>query len=232
MLADLIQHDRRTDGRLRSFVCNFLSVIEFDAGRKGLLVHEKELDSYSACLGTAVMDGIQYFIGNGHPYPMTPDRCMAVIGAHLTHMLRDMLEDISVGFINIPCEILEAKGIQGKGIDSKEFRDWVCEQVELARYFFREGKEYIDSLDGLRCKLAGYWYCARFERVLDIIEQDGYQLRSEYHERRKLVTWGRMAWLGLAVTLKHSARRAWEEMSPRCKPQLKLGSEVNLRSPG
>ena len=43
------------------------------------------------------------------------------------------------------------------------------------------------GLDVLRCKVAGYWYCARFEAVLDTIESDGYRLRAEYEERRKLL---------------------------------------------
>jgi hypothetical protein len=38
------------------------------------------------------MDGLQYFIGNEHPYPKTMDRNLAVVGAHLVHMLRDTRE--------------------------------------------------------------------------------------------------------------------------------------------
>jgi hypothetical protein len=97
MLADLIGHDRSPESGLHSFICNFMAVIEFDSNRMGRLVNSHELATYTNQLATAVMDGLQYFIGHGHPYPKTPERVMAVTGAHITHMLRDMLEDLSSG---------------------------------------------------------------------------------------------------------------------------------------
>jgi phytoene/squalene synthetase len=229
MLADLLGHDRGTNSVLLSFIRNFMSVLEFDARRKGCLVDKHELIMYSVCLGTAVMDGIQYFIGNGHQYPRIEGRCLAVSGAHITHMLRDMLNDIPVGFINIPHEYLDMHGISAQDVTSEQFRAWVRERVELARHFFREGKRYIDGLEILRCKLAGFWYCARFENVLDAIECDGYQLRAEYNECRKLAVWMEMVWLGVAVTLKHFVRRI-RRAFPRLKPRIATGSDVNLRS--
>jgi phytoene/squalene synthetase len=207
MLADLITHDRRANSGLRSFICNFMSVIEFDAYRKGRTASRHELAAYTTCLATAVMDGIQYFIGNDHIYPRTHDRTLAVTGAHITHMLRDTLEDLSVGLVNIPAEDLKAHGIDLVDLDSEQMRGWVRGQVELASSCFQEGKNYIDSLDVLRCKLAGVWYCARFECILKAIERDGYRLRAKYHEHHGLKIWLEMAGLGAAVTIKHFAGR-------------------------
>jgi hypothetical protein len=79
--------------------------------------------------------------------------------------------------------------------------------MELARQYLCEGKRYLDGLDVLRCKIVGYWYCARFEGVLDTIERDGYILRPAYNERRKPSTQLKMAWLGVSLTLRHIARR-------------------------
>ena len=59
MLADLIAHDRGPDGGLRSFIENFMAVIEFDANRNGRLVTRQEMGTYTAWLALAVMDGIQ-----------------------------------------------------------------------------------------------------------------------------------------------------------------------------
>jgi phytoene/squalene synthetase len=123
-------------------------------------------------------------------------------------MLRDMLEDTADGFINIPREYLEAHGIGPEDVDSSPFRAWVRSRVELARGYLREGKRYLDGLDVLRCKLAGYWYCARYEGVLNTIERDGYVLRAEYSAQRKPSTWLNMAWLGIFLTLQHILRRA------------------------
>jgi phytoene/squalene synthetase len=207
MLADLIAHDRRPDSGLHSFIRNFMSVIEFDAYRKARIASRRELAAYTSCLATAVMDGIQYFIGNEHTYPRTHDRTLAVTGAHITHMLRDTLEDRSVGLVNIPTEDLKAHGIDPEDLESEQMRGWVRAQVELARFCFQEGKTYIDSLEVLRCKLAGVWYCARFECILKAIKGDGYRLRAKYHQHHGLTAWLEMARLGLVVTVKHFAGR-------------------------
>jgi hypothetical protein len=75
--------------------------------------------------------------------------------------------------------------------------------VNLARENFRDGKEYLNTLNNLRCKIVGHWYCARFEVVLDTIESDGYILRKEYHERRRLSTWLKIFWLGIYLSFLH-----------------------------
>lgn len=207
MLADLMAHNPAPDSGLCSFIHNFMEVIAFDASRQGKLPSRGELSAYTTRLATAVMDGIQYFIGNDHFYPRTHNRTLAVRGAHITHMLRDMLDDIPAGLVNIPVEYLQAHDLDIKDLNSEGFRRWVRGQVELARTCFQEGKKYIDSLDVLRCKLAGTWYCARFECVLDLIQQGDYQLRSEYPERHALKVWLEMARLGVVVTCKHLAGR-------------------------
>jgi len=206
-LADLIGHDRGENSGLQSFIRNMFAIIEFDAYRKGWFVDRKELVWYSQCLSKSVTDGIQYFIGNDYPYPDSGDRYSAAIGAHIAHLLRDTIPDVAEGFINIPAEYLEAHEIGPGDVDSTPYRDWVRERVEEARQYVHEGKEYLDELDVLRCKIAGYWYCARFETILDTIERDGYRLRAEYEERRKFSAWLKMAWLGVIITIRHITRR-------------------------
>lgn len=207
MVADLINHEKGENRRLESFIRNFLAILEFDAHRKGRLISQDELTWYSRCLGKSVTDGIQYFIGNGHPYPAAEGHYLAATAAHIAHMLRDMVLDIKDGYINIPREYLEAHGISPQDVDSPPFRAWVRERAELARQYIREGKRYLDVLEVLRCKIVGYWYCARFEGILDAIERDGYILRAVYNERQRLLTWLKIACLGVSVTLRHIARR-------------------------
>jgi len=227
MLADLVVHDRRPHSGLQSFIRNFMTVIAFDANRRGQVVGRRELSAYMTCLGTAVMDGLLYFIGNRHSYPRTPDRTQAVIGAHLTHMLRDMREDLLAGFINIPAEDIAFYGISLDHAEEEAFRQWVLRQVEEAKRCFREGQAYIESLDMLRAKLAGVWYCARFECILAAIQRDGYRLRQEYPERRCWQTWARMVWLGIAVTVKHVAGRIRQTL-PHLDPRAALASRSNI----
>jgi phytoene/squalene synthetase len=207
IIVDLVRHDRGEDSGLQSFIRNFLAIIEFDAHRRGRLISQRELTWYSSCLGKAVTDAIQYFIGNGHPYPTADNHYLAATAAHITHMLRDLVEDAAEGYINVPREYLQAHGIGSDNLSSPPLRAWVRERVQLARQYFCDGKRYIDDLEVLRCKIAAHWYCARFEGVLDTIEQDGYVLRAVYSRRRKLSTWLRMAWLAVTVSAGHFVRR-------------------------
>ena len=207
IVAVLISHDRGECSGLQSFIRNMFAVIEFDACRKGRLISQCELTWYTNCLAKSVTDGLLYFIGHGHPYPLTDDRYLAATAAHLAHLLRDMVQDVADGFINIPREYLEAHSIGPEDVNSAPYRAWVREQVTQARQCFREGKRYLDDLDVLRCRIVGRWYCARFEGVLKTIERDGYILRAAYNERHKLSTWLNMAWLGVSATLQHIACR-------------------------
>lgn len=205
ILADLIRNDRSKNSGLQSFIRNMFAVISFDAYRKGNLVSEEEITNYIEILGKSVTNGLQYFIGNGHPYPDSKNRYLAAKAAHITHLLRDMTIDIADGFINIPREYVIAEGINLKEIDSSRLRNWVIDQVKQARMWFSEGKLYLDSLEVLRCKIAGYWYCARFEIVLDTIERDDYIIRSTYKERRSLINWFKFIWLTITIVHKHIA---------------------------
>jgi len=203
ILQDLIDNDRGENSGLQSFICNMFAIIEFDAQRKGRLISSDELDWYVNTLGRSVTDGLLYFIGNGSPYPDSENRYQAGIAAHISHLLRDTDQDNRDGFFNIPREYLEERGIERGDVNNQAYKDWVRMRVESARVRFEEGKQYLDELDVLRTKIVGYWYCARFEVVLDTIEKDGYQLRDEYHERRQIGTWLKITWLGVCLSVKH-----------------------------
>jgi phytoene/squalene synthetase len=211
LIAAAISNNRSDHNGLYSFIWNFLQVLEFDARRKDRLISQSDLTWYSQCLGKSVTDGIQYFIGNHRTYPDTGNRYLAATGAHITHMLRDMYEDLGDGFVNIPKEYLESRGfvdgITSDDLDHQDIRAWVREQVDLARAYIKEGKTYLNRLELLRCKIAGYWYCARFEVVLNTIERDGYSLRPNYNERGKIASWFKIASLGAWLTLNHMGER-------------------------
>lgn len=269
LIADLIDHERGESCKLRSYVRNFLAILEFDAWRKDRLISQEELTWYSDRLGVAVTDCIQHFIGHDHPYPDDERRYLAATAAHIVHMLRDMLGDIQEGYINIPRENLlsirnissgrsdqrptvcadraapvidpfsvcvswehgletgsseysdpffTGEDIDAKGVDSLSslsepvaLHDFVKGQIELARKYFSAGKEYLDTLDVLRCKLAGHLYCLRFEGVMDAIENDGYLLRPEYGERHKLKTLLKALGVVVSVSTRHIFGQIWQE---------------------
>ncbi len=207
MVADLIANDHVPNSRLRSYIENFLAIIEFDAERRGRTISEAELREYSDRLAVAVTDAIQYFIKNGHAYPEDEARIAAARAAHITHMLRDYREDLVAGYWNIPSEYLEAHGIRPEDIDSPAFLAWVRARVQAARVDFHVGKEYIERLDVLRTKIAASWYCGHFEHVLDTIEADGYRLRLGYATRHRSAAWLRTLRIAASVSMRHVASR-------------------------
>jgi len=62
----------------------------------------------------------------------------------------------------------------------------VKRRVELARDYFKAGKNYLAQVKSLRCRLAGYAYIEHFEGVLSSIEQDGYLIKPAYPQRERL----------------------------------------------
>jgi phytoene/squalene synthetase len=207
MLVDLIQNNPSAGSGLESFIRNMFAIIEFDARRKGRLITRDELIWYTTKLGRSVTDGILYFVGNGQPEPTIDHKYLAGTAAHIAHLLRDMLRDMADGFINIPREYLEEHGISHENIDSVPFKSWVQARVRESRDYFHDGKKYLEELGELRRKIVGYWYCARFEGVLDAIERDGYILRDEYPETHSPLAWFRFAWILISVTARHLVRR-------------------------
>ncbi len=197
MLADLIGRDKAENSGLQTYIRNMMAVMAFDAHRRGRLISQHELDDYVGWLATAVTEALHYFIGAGHASPHDERRYLAASGAHITHMLRDAVEDAEAGYYNLPREVMTAQGPALRQWESGAYRSWVKARVGQARAYFRAGRDYLANVECLRCRLAGYAYIQRFEVVLDAIEHEGYRLRAEYPER-KSYGW-RMKTMGWAV---------------------------------
>jgi phytoene/squalene synthetase len=201
LLADLIQGNTEEDSGLRAYLRNMMAVMAFDAERRGRLISQGELDDYTLSLAKAVTEALHYFIGQDCPSPHGKTRYLAVSGAHITHMLRDALEDVEVGYYNIPREVVAANGIAPWDVKSQAYRNWVKERVQEARASFIAGRAYLAQVECLRCRIAGYAYIHRFEVVLDCIERDGYLLKAHYPERKgtgrgvKMIGWA--LWMAL-----------------------------------
>jgi phytoene/squalene synthetase len=203
MLFDLIQSDRRKNSGLQLYIRNMLAVMAFDAERRGRLISQAELEEYSARLATAVTEALHYFIGRKCRSPQSRERYLAATGAHITHMLRDTLEDIKAGYYNIPREYLDSHGIDPHDVFSKPYRKWVQSRVQLAQVYFKAGRDYLARVENIRCRLAGYAYLARFEDVLAAIERDGFRLRAGYPESKSLGAGLRKSWSVFRLTFNH-----------------------------
>ena len=201
MLLDLVRNDNEENSGLRAYLFNMMEVMRFDAGRRGQVISHSELYNYTRHLAVAVTEAMHYFIGHDKPTPPHEARYLAVTAAHITHMLRDALEDAHAGYFNIPREVLRSSRISPRDVGNQAYREWVQSRVQLARQYFQAGRECIARVRSLRCRLAGYAYTARFEWMLGAIERDGYQLRPAYPERKSLLVGLWMAGRALAAML-------------------------------
>lgn len=193
LLVDLIQDDTEPDSGLQCYLRNMLRVMAFDAERRGRLISQSELSIYSHWLASAVTEAMHYFIGHCCYSPQDEARYLAVTAAHITHMLRDTLDDVRAGYYNIPREVLELHGMPPQTVHHAGYRAWVRSRVQLARAYFKRGRHYLSQVESFRCRLAGYLYTARFEWLLDTIEREDYLLRPQYAERKSFGVGLRMA---------------------------------------
>ena len=194
LVVELIRADGRENSGLRSYIRNMMAVMAFDAERRGRLISANELSLYERSLAMAVTEALHYFIGHEAASPHGPARYLAAEGAHIVHMLRDAVEDSTLGYFNIPSEYIKASGISPEDVDSEAYQAWVRSRVQLARSYFEAGRSYLAKVQSRRCRLAGRAYMARFEMVLDSIERDGYRLRREYREAKSPVAGARIGW--------------------------------------
>jgi phytoene/squalene synthetase len=197
MLADMVANDSEENSGLQIYLCNMMEVMLFDARRRGQIITQAELTTYSRMLAIAVSEAMYYFIGHGDPAPRHSARYLSVTAAHIIHMLRDTLEDTNTGYFNISREYLQTYGISAREMKSRAYREWVHRRVQLAHRYFKAGREYLAQVKSLRCRLAGCAYTARFEWVLRTIERDNYRLRPDYPERKGLRAGLWMGWLTL-----------------------------------
>lgn len=165
---------------------SMLDVMEVDAGRRGRAVDVATLDAYTQSLSVAVTEALHHCIGHGSRAPHGADRYVAVRGAHVAHMLRDLVEDVETGYFNLPAELVRHGAHPLEWVHEPDVRAWVRDRVALARSCFAAGRRSFAEVESRRCRLAGHAYVARFEWVLDAIEHDGYRLRASYPER---ATW-------------------------------------------
>jgi phytoene/squalene synthetase len=211
LLVDLIRTDHQVSTGLQAYIRNMMAVMAFDADRRGRWIQQRELTQYTRWLSVAVTEALHYFIGHDCQNPPGEMRYRAATAAHITHMLRDTLEDNQTGFFNISREYLENHHILPQDVTSGAYRSWVQSRVQLARELFRSGRNYLARVDNFRCRLAGYAYIARFEGLLDVIAKEGYQLRANYAEHKGIRTGFLIGWS--AVSLAVANRRPLGRLS-------------------
>ncbi len=208
MLVDLVQSNSSKNSGLQTYLRNMMLVIDFDVRRRGRLISQAELNDYTSWLAIAVTECLDYFVGNSTYAPRDERRYLAVSAAHIVHMLRDTYIDSKAGYFNIPCEVLDANYIGTNDMNSPVYRTWVEDRVHLARKYFEAGKEYFWSIPNPRLRLAVFTYMARFEWLLDTIENEGFLLRPDYTDRKSIRAGLKTGWLAISSLVNARAKLA------------------------
>jgi phytoene/squalene synthetase len=214
MLVELIRSERGKRSGLQSYIRNMMAVMSFDAGRRGRLISQDELNEYTRALAVAVTEAMHYFIGHGSRSPQGQTRHLAVTAAHITHMLRDTLEDVEAGYFNISREIVESQRINPRDVQSEPYRNWIKSRVALARACFKSGQGYLAQVENPRCRMAGFAYASRFKTVLSAIERDDYRLRCAYPECKSLVSTMWMSWSAISQAFNSNRPRKMLPVQP------------------
>lgn len=200
MLSELVRNDTEQNSGLQCYLRNMMAVMAFDVARRSRLISQAELHTYTHSLAVAVTEALHYFIGHDDASPHNQARYLAVSAAHITHLLRDTVEDTQAGYFNIPCEMLNHYATM-PDLHSEAYRAWVRHRVALARTYFKQGKAYLHQVENARCRLAGFAYIARFEWLLNTIEKEDYCLRAQYNDRKSILSGVEISFLAASSAL-------------------------------
>ncbi|UCC11193.1 MAG: squalene/phytoene synthase family protein [candidate division WOR-3 bacterium] len=189
VIVQIVHFDRAHDNMLRPFIMRMMDIFTFDSERQHKNVTEQELLDYSLALGSAYTQLLIRFIEPR--YHVVQENVQLAHACHLSHMLRDLEEDLKLGYINIAKKDLEIYHVD-PNIQDDNFRKWLRDRIVLIREKFKKGIIYLDTIPILRIKIIARLYCFRYEAVLQQIEDADYRLLGAYDLRMrdivKLVT--------------------------------------------
>jgi phytoene/squalene synthetase len=137
--------DRDQGAPLRAEFKSFLDTMEFDIRRRGRVPSAAELDDYVLATGHAFLRCLAYFsTGN----PEMPAPCLDLGSRAYLHAdaLMDLEEDLAVGLINMPPEVVEEYAIDLEE-PTAGFARWRPVRAAEVLEYFRQAHSTIPSID-------------------------------------------------------------------------------------
>lgn len=180
-----VAYDRKMGCILKDDVLGMLSVLKHDLERDRVPWPAAEMHEFITLESRSYINMIRFSCGEEGNYSGS-NRYDEGVACKLAHMLRDFIEDLNQGTMNISRDDLEKYEINLDKVNNENFRLWVRDQVMFAGECFRLGRRNLSNSSQLRYKIASNLYCAKYEDILAMIEQDKYFLRSDY--RRTALT--------------------------------------------
>jgi phytoene/squalene synthetase len=179
LLSQIVEHDRMNGHKFKECIDLMMDVFEFDARRKkNKPVSAHELRTYSMNLARAYTRFLIYFVEPR--YQHSENDILLAHACHLAHMIRDLMVDYDLGYINIPDEDINAYALEPGSFNTAAMSRWLEKEVGRIDHFMRQGKCALCSSSTLTIKLMGILYCFRYEVILRRIKAARYSLRTNY----------------------------------------------------
>jgi phytoene/squalene synthetase len=164
--------DRDKGSRLRAQFEAFLDTMEFDVRRRDRVPSATELDDYVLTTGHAFLRCLSYFATGELELP---DSCLDLGSrAYLyADALMDLEEDLAVGLINFPPEVMEKYAIDLEAPQAGLARWRPVRAAEVLDYF-RQAHATITTIDNRSMRLLYRHFLARKKRRFQrFLEQRG-----------------------------------------------------------
>jgi phytoene/squalene synthetase len=204
-----VAYDREIGFLLKDDVLGMFSVLKHDLDRDRAPWSAEEMYEFICLESKSYINMIRFSCGETGNYKGA-NRYDEGVACKLAHLLRDFVEDLNQGTMNISRDDLQKYEINLDKGNHENFRLWVKDQVMLAGERFRMGKHNLSNSSRLRYKIASQLYCAKYEDILAMIEKDNYFLRAKY--RRTPLTKARFLFKSILVilltTVDHYSRKS------------------------
>ena len=160
MLARLIRKDRVSwNSSLRQPIEVLLETFIFDAKRRNKPISQADLDWYSEAMGVSFIQALEVFY-RGERTRSYEDLAPIARAACMAFILRDLVEDQKLGYINVPVEFwLSGRVTQG------ETDRWIKHEVKRACSEFVYAFEFAGSLLGFERLMYLMFLMPRYEIV-------------------------------------------------------------------
>jgi phytoene/squalene synthetase len=159
-----------------------MHVFEFDARRKkNGTVSARELRIYSMNLAHAYTRFLVHFVEPR--YQHSKNDVLLAHACHRAHMIRDLMIDYDLGYINIAQEDLDAFALKPGYLKGAVLSRWLEHEVRGIKELMEQGKQALHACRLLRIKIMGLLYCFRYEAILHRIESARYSLQEKYQVR-------------------------------------------------
>lgn len=140
MAATAIKEDKKNGSQLQSMITGFLEAIAWDVERRNKIVNQIELDRYSLLLGRSYSEGLLYGLKlNPCESTYSTPKTLCGVAAHWSHLLRDLSEDLKLGYINISDDDIKQYSINLK--NSQTLLPWIREKCCRTLDMFAEGRK-------------------------------------------------------------------------------------------